>query len=317
MSGQTPKGLDEFGEIERLFRPLTRGDPRALDLKDDAAVIPQRKGFDLVVTKDAIVEGVHFLSSDPLDLVARKALRVNLSDLAAKGAKPFAYLLACAWPETRNWADRAAFAAGLSADQDLFGIGLLGGDSVSTSGPMVFSATLLGWTPSGSMVRRGGAKAGDILQVSGPIGDGWLGLRAARGELGLDADTTQLLADRYRLPQPRLDLNLAGATAAADVSDGLVADAGHIATASGAGLEIDLSKVPFSPEAAAWLARQPDRSAAVADLATGGDDYQIVATAPQVMLGFTAIGTVTEGQGVRVTYEGAPLALERAGYRHR
>jgi thiamine-monophosphate kinase len=310
-------GADEFEVIARLLRPLAEGSPESLNLMDDAALIPSRPGYDLVITKDVIVEGVHFLSGDPLDLVARKLLRVNLSDLAAKGAEPYGYLLACAWPASREWDDRARFAEGLATDQAAFGLKLFGGDTVSTTGPMVFSATMLGWVKPGAMVRRSGARPGDLVQVSGCIGDGWLGLEAARGGLGdLSAESRDRLAERYRLPVPRLDLNLAGAGAAADVSDGLIADAGHIATVSGVRIEIDLSVLPVSEDAKHWLEAQSDREAALIALATGGDDYQLVATAPAPLAGFRAVGRVVAGNGVATLLNGRPLRVEQPGYRH-
>ena len=163
---------DEFETIARLLRPLTGGAPEALNLADDAAVIPSRPGFDLVVSKDALVCGVHFLPDDPLDLVARKLLRVNLSDLAAKAAEPYGYFLAVAWPENTGWPERERFAAGLAKDQDLFGLRLFGGDTVATPGPLTLSVTIIGWVPQGRMVRRSGAQPGDHLLVSGEIDDG-------------------------------------------------------------------------------------------------------------------------------------------------
>ena len=244
---------DEFETIARLFRPLTRGAPEALDLLDDAAVLPGRPGFDLVITKDAVVQGVHFLPDDPLDLVARKLLRVNLSDLAAKAAEPFGYLLAVAWPKG---ADREAFARGLAQDGEAFGLVLLGGDTVSTPGPLTASVTMLGWVPEGRMVKRFGARPGDLLVVSGTIGDGVLGLAAASWEFEDAA-----LADRYRLPQPRLELRealRAHAHAAVDVSDGLLADAGHIAKASGCAVRVELERVPLSASARDWLGGRTD-----------------------------------------------------------
>jgi len=311
------KAEDEFSEIARLFRPLTGGAPGAFDLLDDAAVVPQRRGFDLVVTKDAIVEGVHVLADDPPDLVARKLLRVNLSDLAAKAAEPFGCFLAVAWPKRFGPAEREAFARGLGEDLAAFGVALLGGDTVSTPGPFTASLTALGWVPEGRMVRRAGAQAGDVLAVSGTIGDGALGLLAARGEV---ADADGWLAGRYRLPNPRLDLRaaLAGrAHAAADISDGLIADAGHIAKASGVGLCLDLDALPLSPAAQAWLAAQPDRTAALVQLATGGDDYEVVAAvAGAPPPGFTAVGEVVAGGEVEVRAGGRKLDVVRQGWRH-
>ena len=162
IGGDNPSAstVDEFDFIGQLMKPLARGAPEALGLLDDAAVIPSRPGFDLVVTKDAIVEGVHFLPSDPLDLVARKLLRVNLSDLAAKAAAPYAWFLAVSWPARCGWPERQAFAEGLRRDQDAFGLTLLGGDTTSTPGPLTASATLLGWVPAGQALLRSWARAG-------------------------------------------------------------------------------------------------------------------------------------------------------------
>ena len=276
MSGQAPDRLDEFGEIARLFRPLTRGAPGAFDLLDDAAVVPQRPGCDLVVTKDAIVEGVHFPVGEAPDLVARKLVRVNLSDLAAKGAEPFGCFLAVSWPPNFGARDRERFAMGLASDLEAFDVDLLGGDTTSTPGPFTCSLTALGWVPAGRMIRSGGARPGDRVLVSGAIGDATLGLAAVKGQI---EDPDGRLAHRYRLPEPRLDLRATlrrYATAAADVSDGLIADARHIAEASGVGLFLDLDRIPLSGAAATWLESQPDVAAALVRLATGGDDYEIV-----------------------------------------
>src|SRR3569832_2067373 len=158
---------DEFETIERPLRPLAQGAPEARGLLDDLAVIPCRPGQDLAATKDAMVEGVHFLPSDPLDLVARKLLRVNLSDLAAKAAEPYGWFLTVSWPKRCGWAEREAFARGLAQDQDAFGLTLLGGDTTSTPGPLTASATLLGWVPGGEAKLRSGARAGDVVLVSG------------------------------------------------------------------------------------------------------------------------------------------------------
>jgi thiamine-monophosphate kinase len=299
---------DEFDWIASL-RDLAG--PEALNLADDAAQIPSRPGFDLIITKDALVSGVHFLPGDPMDLVARKALRVNLSDLAAKGAKPWGYFLAVAWSGTE---DRAAFRRGLAEDQANFGLTLLGGDTVATPGPLTISITMLGWTSAGTMIKRSGAQVGDIVQVSGTIGDGFLGLRAAKADLTGKAEAW--LADRYRLPKPRLDLNLEGAHAGADVSDGLIADLGHIAEASGVGLFIDLLGLPISPPARAWLAQQADMDGAMVALATGGDDYELIITSPRLLPGFAPIGQVIEGKGVEVLLDGRPVVVTRAGWRH-
>jgi thiamine-monophosphate kinase len=332
MSGAEPaEGVDEFDWIARLLRPLAAGAPEALNLADDAALIPSRPGYDLVISKDAVVAGVHFLADDPLNLVARKLLRVNLSDLAAKGAAPAGYLLAIAWPQDLGWAEREAFAAGLAADQTQFGLSLLGGDTVATSGPLTASVTILGWAPAGRMVRRSGAQVGDVVLVSGTIGDGYLGLKAARGDGFGSADDAAFLADRYRLPRPRTALApaiLETASASTDVSDGLIADAGHIAETSRMRVELMLERLPLSSAAGRWVAAQADRASALLALATGGDDYEIVCTASAggaerliaagavVGCPFTPIGQVVAGAGTGVSLDGAPLAVARAGYRH-
>nr|WP_254063189.1 thiamine-phosphate kinase [Caulobacter sp. S45] len=323
---------DEFDHIARDLRPLTFGAPEALDLLDDAAVIPSRPGFDLVVTKDAMVAGVHFLPDDPLDLVARKQLRVNLSDLAAKAAEPYGYFLAIAWPHGTGEGARALFAAGLEADQRRFGLKLFGGDTVSTPGPLTLSATLLGWVPAGAMVRRAGARPGDRVLVSGVIGDGGLGLRAALGTLAdASPEDCAALAERYRLPEPRLALRQVlrrCASAAADVSDGLLADAGHVARASGVGMRLDLDRLLLSSAAQAWLMRQDDLASALAELASLGDDYEVVLTtaadraheavalAAEGGVALTDIGEVVEGEGIAASFRGEPLRIERMGWTH-
>ena len=317
--------VDEFDFIARLMKPLTGGAPEALGLLDDAAAIPARPGFDLIVTNDMIVEGVHFLASDPLDLVARKLLRVNLSDLAAKGAEPWGWFLAVAWPARCGWAEREAFARGLAEDQAQFGLNLLGGDTTSTPGPLTASATLLGWVSTGQAKLRKAARAGDVILVSGTIGDGWLGLKAALGEIA----APQAL-QRYRLPEPRLDLRkaLIAAQACADVSDGLLADAGRIAIASSLGVEIDLERIPLSDDGLRHMGGSASPLDALIALASGGDDYELVLTAAPERavhviaaaetagVRMTVVGRMIEGQGVRGLYQGREVQLGRLGYRH-
>jgi thiamine-monophosphate kinase len=308
---------DEFSEIARLFRPLTRGVPGAFDLKDDAAVVSQRPGCDLVVTKDAIVAGVHFPTGERPDLIARKLLRVNLSDLAAKAAEPFGCFLAVAWPKDFAASDRESFAFGLGEDLAGFGVALLGGDTVVTPGPFTASLTALGWVPEGRMVRRDGARPGDRIAVSGTIGDAVLGLAAAQGELD---DPNGALTARYRLPNPRLDLRetmRSTASAAADVSDGLVADTAHIADASGTGIRLELEAMPLSAPARQWLERQPDRELALLRLATSGDDYEVVAAfqhAPRP--GFTVCGEIVAGSDIDVRIQGRRVEVVQRGWRH-
>lgn len=316
---EPPRSLDEFGEIARLFLPLTRGAPGAFELKDDAAVIPQRAGHDIVVTKDAIVESVHFPTGEAPDLVARKLVRVNLSDLAAKGAEPFAAFLAVSWPTHYTLRDRERFVLGLASDLEAFDVDLLGGDTTSTPGPFTCSLTAMGWVPAGRMIRRAGARPGDRVLVSGAIGDATLGLAAIQGEV---SDPDGRLVHRYRFPEPRLDLRATlrrHATAAADVSDGLIADARHIAEASGVGLMLDLDQIPLSGAVATWLERQEDVASSLLRLATGGDDYEIVCTMPSGATrprGFTVIGEVRETPGLEVRAAGRIVDPGAGGWTH-
>lgn len=323
--------ISEFETIERLLRPLGHPD-WAFGLQDDVASFPSRPGFDLVITKDAIVEGVHFLPTDPLDTVAQKALRTNLSDLAAKGAEPFGYLLACHWSARCGLPERTAFAQGLAQDQTTFGVFLLGGDTVSTPGPFSVSVTAMGWLPSGRRVLRKGAMDGDLVFVTGTIGDAWLGLRALNGRLNLQADRQAAVIAAYQKPAPRVEFAgpvLDHAHASIDVSDGLIADLEHIARASQVGIELDLEKVPLSAAGTSWFEGRVDAQAALVQLATAGDDYEIAFCAPARLeaqlrreaesrhLRLTPIGRVVAGQGVRVMYGGRTTQVEIPGYVHR
>jgi thiamine-monophosphate kinase len=308
----------EFDRIARHFRPLAG--PGALDLQDDAAVLMPPAGRELAIAADAMVAGVHFLPSDPPDLVARKLLRVNLSDLAAMGAEPLGYLTTISVPRDTPDSWFAAFAAGLAFDQAEFGIAVLGGDCTSTPGPVSLSLTILGHVAPGCAIRRSGARAGDEVWASGTIGDGALGLLAAQGKL---PDRDGYLAGRYRLPLPRLGLARAGLTnAAMDVSDGLVQDLGHLCRASGVSAEIAAADVPLSPQgrAAGDLTR----------CLTGGDDYELLmAVSPQnvgafrahaasLRIAVTKIGRFADGPAkVRVIGpDGAPMQFGAGGWSH-
>jgi thiamine-monophosphate kinase len=320
--------LDEFARIARFFAPLAGSG--ALGLLDDAAFVEVPTGRQLVLTADALVAGVHFLTDDPPDLVARKMLRVNLSDLAAMGATPLGYLMTTALPAACDEVWLAGFASGLAADQAAFGISLLGGDSVATPGPATLSVTAIGSVPAGQAVRRSGAVPGDLIYVSGTIGDAAFGLRALRGELAeLDPAHYAFLADRYRLPQPRLALGqrLVGvAHAMLDVSDGLVGDLNHLCAVSGVGAVLEAARVPQSPAVREALARDP---ALLALVLGGGDDYELVFAAPSaaeatlaalatsLAYPITAIGRIEAGDGVRVIDEtGRKIALAAPGYQH-
>jgi thiamine-monophosphate kinase len=322
------EGLGEFGRIRRFFAPLAG--PGGLQLRDDAALIDCAPGKRLVVTVDAMVEGVHYLPEDPPDLVARKLLRVNLSDLAAMGAQPLHYLLATALPASFDDEWVARFTQGLAEDQRRFGVRLLGGDSVATTGPAVLSLTAIGEVATGREIQRGGARPGDRIWVSGTIGDALLGLSILRGgypELG--GSERAALSARFQLPEPRTALGprLAGiAHAMCDVSDGLLADLGHICEASQVGASVKLPALPLSAPACRLAAADP---VLPARLATGGDDYELLFTAPaaasevigtlaaELALPITAIGTIDGGNQVRLLdVDGQPVPVESAGYRH-
>ncbi len=310
----------EFALIARHFRPLAG--PGAFGLQDDVAVIAPPAGRDLVLTTDAMVAGVHFLPDDPSDLIGRKLLRVNLSDLAAKGAVPLGYLMTISAPRSTPDSFFAGFAAGLAKDQALFAIALLGGDTTATPGPLTLSLTAIGHVARGAMVRRAGAAVGDGIWVTGTIGDGALGLHVARG--GLSDPTGHLLA-RYRLPRPRVGLALTGiASAAMDISDGLVQDLGHICRASGLAAEIEAARVPLSDPARAagadWLPV----------CLTGGDDYELLmavppanesaltAAAAAAEMAVSRIGCFQVGRPSVIVRgpDGVPLALGPGGWSH-
>lgn len=265
--------------IQEIFAPLARDAAGAAGLKDDAAVLSPMPGMDLVITVDTLVAGVHFLDADDPALIARKALRVNLSDLAAKGARPRAYVISTALAKAQDLDWLRRFAQGLAADQGTYGCLLHGGDTVSTPGPFTVSVTALGDVPAGRAVRRGGGRAGDLLYVSGSIGDAALGLRLllARPMPALDEAHAEALVQRYRLPEPRVDLApvlVAHAHASIDVSDGLAGDIGLLCWASGLSARIEADLVPLSEAARATVSADP---ALIETCLTGGDDYEIVA----------------------------------------
>ncbi|MDH3595838.1 MAG: thiamine-phosphate kinase [Rhodospirillales bacterium] len=323
---------DEFELIRRYLAPLAAGAPGALGLEDDAALLAAPVGEQLVVTADALVAGVHFLPDDPADLVARKLLRVNLSDLAAMGARPLGYVMTAAWPLPPDEAWVARFAAGLAEDQQIFGLALLGGDTTGTPGPLTLSLTAIGAVAPGRALKRSAARGGESVYVSGSIGDGVLGLAVCRGEgPALSEPRRAYLADRYRLPRPRLALGRALAEgglsrAAIDVSDGLAADLGHILEASGLSAVVEAAALPFSEAARAALAADP---ALLAGLIGGGDDYELLFTAAperaeevaalaaRLDLPLTRIGRLAEGRGLAVLDAGGgEMSLETKGWTH-
>jgi thiamine-monophosphate kinase len=320
--------LGEFARIARFFAPLAL--PGGLGLLDDVALIEGRRGEHYVLKADAIVEGIHFLRNDPPPDVARKLLRVNLSDLAAKGATPLGYLLSMALPRSRDERWLAAFTRGLAADQRQFRIGLLGGDSDATRGPTVLSLAAIGRIAKGQAILRSGARVGDIVYVSGTLGDAAFGLGVLKGRFGnIKPAARRYLIRRYRLPEPRLALGrrlVHVAHASADISDGLVGDLGHICDASRVGAIIEAARLPLSPAARLIVTDAPRR---IEIVLTHGDDYELVFTAAQraahrvaaaaraAGVRVTAVGRIVAEPGVRVIdAEGRRMKLRRTGYRH-
>ncbi|MBZ0215326.1 MAG: thiamine-phosphate kinase, partial [Fimbriimonadaceae bacterium] len=299
--------------IARYFAPLA-DHPGAFGLIDDAAAITPPKGSDLVLTVDTLVGGIHFLATDPPDLIARKALRVNLSDLAAKGARPLGYLLSLALPDdwSEPWLER--FSRGLREDQDEFGISLLGGDTVRTTGPLTLSITAFGSVPVGKTVRRNTVTVGDAVYVSGTVGDAALGLQLrckaeAASAWNINPAQDSALQQRYLVPQPRLKLSqtlIEHASAAMDVSDGLVGDLAKMLINEGVRAVIMCDEIPLSDAARAVVASDP---AALPLVLTGGDDYEILATvAPENTQGFEKAARKT---GIAVRHIGHIVAGEK------
>lgn len=319
----------EFELIARYFAPLARDFAGAADLRNDNAVIRPPRGHDLLVKTDAVVAGVHFKPDDPPALVAQKALRVNLSDIAAGGGRPLAYQLALALPPRWTEAWVAAFCRGLAADQKRFAVQLCGGDTVATPGPLTISITLFGVVPRGRAMGRGGALRGDDIWVSGTIGDGTLGLLASTGSLrGVSPRQRAALIGRYHLPQPRLGLAPVlrrHAHASIDISDGLAADLGHICEVSRVGALVDAADVPLSEGARAAVAANP---ALLRRILTGGDDYELLFAAPpsrRTMIAaagralgvkLTTIGKIRAGHAATIEKGGRPLTLAHAGFAH-
>lgn len=329
--------MDEFSFIKDCLAPLAG--PEGLALLDDAAMMTPRPGYDLVLTKDTMVEGVHFPNGIYGSEVAGKLLRVNLSDLAAKGAKPKGYLLSVAWPN--GWSEdefhirSQSFAAGLEAVQALYDFKLFGGDTVKTAGPMVITATLIGDVPSGKMVQRSGADIGDDIWVSGTIGDAVLGLKTLSAYdtdlKALTAGQKENFAQAYWSPKPRLSftgLLQNFATSSVDISDGLMADLGHISTASGVGMVIGADDIPLSGGAAVWEGQSANHER-LTELITGGDDYEIAFTASAkhraaiereakaLGVRLTRIGQCQLGFAVRLNDKaGSIIPIKQSGYRH-
>ena len=330
------KKPDEFEIIARYFAPLAAAEPGALGLGDDAALLQPPPGRQLVVTTDSLIAGVHFPTDEDASNIAARLIGVNLSDLAAMGAEPWAYTLSLALPEDGEWnaGFLEAFAVALGQQQEIHDFHLVGGDTVATKGPLTLTLTAIGTVSDGQALRRSDAAAGDHVYVSGSIGDAALGLKVLTGELtGLPKEHADHLLARYHRPQPRVRLGgrLFGiASAVIDISDGLVADLGHIARASGVEASITLDRVPFSAAALAAIALNP---ALVEAAITGGDDYELLFTSPasqadriedlskNIDLALTRIGSIGrnggKGEPVRVIDEaGGKILIKNGGYHH-
>jgi thiamine-monophosphate kinase len=318
--------------IARYFRPLA-SEAGAFGLIDDAAVVTPPPGCDLVLTTDGVIAGVHFFPDDPPENIGRKALRMNLSDLAAKGAKPIGFLMSVALPKDTGEAWLSAFAQGLGEDVRSYHCPLLGGDTDRTPGPLSVSIAAFGIVPQGTMVRRSTAKVGDCILVTGTIGDSALGVRLRRdASLGerwrLSQTMLKHLQERYQLPQPRnalADAVQRMASASIDVSDGLAGDLAKLCRASSVAAEIDVTGVLLSDAARAAVAAEP---ALIETVLTGGDDYEIILTLPTEQLAafhaaaqaagvaVTEIGRVQAGEGARFMQQGRALEFARPSYSH-
>ncbi len=327
----------EFDLIASYFRPLAKKEGGALGLTDDAAVLDVRDGQKLVVTMDTLVSGVHFLEFTPPHFIAARALRVNLSDLASMGAEPAYYTLSLSLPTFGNvgygedWLDR--FSQALAVEQDLYDVTLVGGDTVSTPGPLSVTITAFGWVPAGQEMRRSGANVGDIVYVSGTVGDASLGLAVVQGGLAdLEPSFLEIVTERHHRPQPRLDLgrklfNLADA--AIDISDGLIQDLGHICKASNVSAELRATDVPLSIPGKKIVEDEPDM---IKTVLSGGDDYELLFTVPpewqesvaslanELGLPLTPIGDIVAPKdGSTVTVfdgTGKEMTMPSSGYRH-
>lgn len=306
--------MNEFSLIGKYFRPLANGFAGSLNLTDDAAILSPPSGHELVITKDAISQGVHFIGNESPDLIASKALRVNLSDLAAMGATPICYFLALMLPEntSEEWIER--FANGLKETQEKFSIKLAGGDTTATKGSLSISITAIGSVPAGTALKRSGAHIGDDIYVSGTLGDAALGLKLLQ-----NGKEDSFLINRYLIPQPRIELGIAlrgVAGSMMDISDGLAQDLGHICAESNVGAVVYSSKIPTS-------------GAEIQTALTGGDDYELLFTAPSMQrenirqlaqklaLPLTCIGRITDGHRVQILDDhGNEIVLDKKGFSH-
>lgn len=321
--------MPEFDLIRRHFGPLSAQSPEARNLLDDAAILDIPASHSLVVTKDAMTEGIHYLPGTDPALIARKLLRVNLSDLAAMGATPLGHFLAVILPDTPP-ADTflEQFCKGLREDLDIFSFPLLGGDTIQTTGPAGFSLTAMGTVPRGKSLSRIGAQPGDHIYVSGTLGDAAAGLGILKGTYACPrADDRTALINRHHLPTPRLTLGqtlVHIATAGMDISDGLASDIRQLCRASTVGAVIHASKLPLS---SAFQACVPARDQITLALG-GGDDYELLFTAPPERdaditelaascdISLTHIGEITATPDIQLREESGKILAMPAGYAH-
>ena len=329
----TDRVKDETDLIQTYLAPLAAGAPGAFGLQDDAALISPEPETDIVITTDPVRAGVHFFETDRADDIAWKALAVNVSDLAAKGARPLAYTMALAFPEAPARAWMQSFADGLKAAQAEFGCHLIGGDTDRSSGALSIAITAFGSVPHERMVQRTTAKAGDHIFVTGTLGDAALGITLHRDSTFLSRELTSgdraFLAGRYLRPSPRLALRpllLSAASASLDISDGLLKDLGRMAASAGAGATIKFDALPLSMPARHMIQVKP---AFAGHIVAGGDDYEILfavpperlevlrSHAPAIPVQITEIGRLERGGGVTLL-DGAGQAMHfgSSGYDH-
>jgi thiamine-monophosphate kinase len=328
--------MNEFDLIDTLIKPLTRGAKEALGLEDDACFVPKAKaGYDMLSCMDTLLAGIHFLESDPPETIGRKALRVNLSDLAAMGAQPRGALLSLGIPDSINDTWLTQFFDGLGRDLETFGLALLGGDTVRSPGGVMVTFTVFGEVPEGKIMMRKGARPNDLICVTGSIGDGALGLLANTRQLDMQRSSyNRNLIDRYRVPKPRVPFGVEVREVAhccMDISDGLLADLGHICRAGGVSAKIAIDSVPISRMAENAILRDPTMMEMIL---TGGDDYELLFTihedqwdtvqdmAHRASCAVSVIGRIFAPTEAKETVQalnsdGEPVKFKTSGYMHR
>ncbi len=305
--------MDDFGIIEKYFTPLAKGYKGSLDLKDDAAIYTPSQDKELIFTKDAMVAGVHFFGNEKPEHIAQKLVAINVSDLAAMGATPKAYLIALMLPRNTNELWIADFSKGLKSATEKYGGHIIGGDTVVHDGELSLSLTAIGEVPKDKCIKKSGAKQGDKIYVSGTIGDSYLGLQILSNNLDIKSDH---LKNRYLLPDPKVKLGiklLDIANSCTDISDGLVADLKHICQTSDVGAVINIDNIPLSKDA-------QKSGINIEELITGGDDYELIFTLPAKLKAPDCcfyIGDITKNKDVLFLDSGSrPIKPSKEGYSH-